>query len=170
MSAFSAEHWIHSLQLTEHIEGGWYREVYRSDLLLQKDQLPSTFTASRNICTHIYFLLQKNGFSAFHRIKSDELWHFYDGDPLIIYEIDNEGKLTEHLLGNNIQKGESLFCVVKTGNWFASRVAKDGEYGLAGCTVSPGFDFEDFEMADKKFLSKMYPQHASLISELAIDI
>ena len=92
----------------------------------------------------IFILLEKKGFSAFHRIKSDELWHFYAGDPLIIYEIDGQGKMKEHLLGNDIEKGQSLFCAIKVGNWFGSRVAKGGEYGLAGCTVAPGFDFTDF--------------------------
>jgi len=170
MPAHNADSWIKYLQLTKHIEGGWYNEVYRSSLLLDKEKLPPAFPAQRNICTHIYFLLQKNGFSAFHRIHSDELWHFYDGDPLIVYEIDPTGKLIEHLLGNAIEKGESLFCVIKAGNWFASKVKDGGEYGLAGCTVSPGFDFEDFELANKKALSDVYPQHAELINTLSMDI
>ena len=122
----------------------------------------------RNICTHIYFLLEKHGFSAFHRIKSDELWHFYAGDPLIIYEIAQSGELTRHVLGDKIEMGQSLFCVIKNGNWFASIVKNDGEYGLAGCTVAPGFDFTDFELAEKNSLTKTYPQHAGLINSMTI--
>jgi predicted cupin superfamily sugar epimerase len=170
MSTPGADFWIRHLQLTKHIEGGWYNEVYRSALVLHNTQLPSNFPGTRNTCTHIYFLLKWPGFSAFHRIKSDELWHFYFGEALIVYEIDESGQLTEHRLGTDPEKGESFFCVIKAGNWFASRVAYGGDYGLVGCTVSPGFDFEDFEMADKKTLLNVYPQHVELINQLAVDI
>lgn len=167
MTSYSADSWIKYLQLSQHVEGGWYNEVYRSALSFRKDQLPAAFDSNRNACTHIYFLLEKKGFSAFHRILSDELWHFYAGDPLIIYEIDEDGQLKAHLLGNDIEKGQSLFCVIKGANWFASRVADGGEYGLAGCTVAPGFDFADFELAERKSLSSVYPQHSELIAKLS---
>lgn len=162
----SSEDWIKHLQLTQHIEGGWYSEVYRSDLIIEKKQLPPVFSGDRNACTHIYFLLEKKGFSAFHRIKSDELWHFYAGDPLIIYEIDEKGEIREHLLGRDIRGRQSPFCWIKAGNWFASEVAGKGEYGLAGCTVSPGFDFRDFEMAERQQLLEQYPGHKELISRM----
>jgi len=166
MNRHTADFWIRHLQLNKHIEGGWYSEVYRSALVFNKEQLPSAFESERNACTHIYFLLEKNEFSAFHKIKSDELWHFYAGDPFIIYEIDENGKTKEHLLGNNIENGESLFCVIKAGNWFASKLADGSEYGLAGCTVAPGFDFNDFEMAKRDSLLQAYPQHAELINRM----
>jgi hypothetical protein len=83
-----ADFWIRPLQLNKHIEGGWYSEVYRSALIFHKEQLPSTFESNRNACTHIYFLLDKNEFSAFHKIRSDELWHFYAGGALNIYVIN----------------------------------------------------------------------------------
>jgi predicted cupin superfamily sugar epimerase len=166
MAQHTADFWILHLQLNQHIEGGWYSEVYRSALTLTKDQLPGIFGGTRNACTHIYFLLEKKGFSAFHRIKSDELWHFYTGDPLVIYEIDENGKMKEHLLGNDTDKGQSLFCSIKAGHWFGSRVAGDGRYGLAGCTVSPGFDFNDFELAEKNILLNQYPQYAELINQM----
>ncbi len=161
-----AAFWIQHLQLNIHIEGGYYSEVYRSSLTFEKDKLPSSFTGDRNASTHIYFLLKKNQFSAFHRIQSDELWHFYAGGPLVIYEIQESGHLTKHLLGNDPQAGQSLFCVIKAGNWFASQPAEQSEYSLVGCTVSPGFDFADFEMAKKKELIQLYPQHSELIDKL----
>lgn len=166
MSTHTADFWIKQLKLNKHIEGGWYSEVYRSPFILRKEQLPASFDGDRNICTHIYFLLEKNSFSAFHRIKSDELWHFYAGDPLIIYEIDELGKMKEHLLGNDIENGQSLFSIIKGGNWFASKVADGGEYGLAGCTVAPGFDFNDFEMAARKDLLNAWPQFREVINRL----
>jgi uncharacterized protein len=166
MAQYTADYWIKHLHLNQHIEGGWYSEVYRSPLTFKIEQLPPSFGGERNVCTHIYFLLEKKGFSAFHRIKSDELWHFYAGDPLVIYEMEEDGKMIEHLLGNDIEKGQSLFCKIKAGNWFASEVANGGEYGLAGCTVSPGFDFNDFELAEKNILANAYPQFAELIGRL----
>jgi uncharacterized protein len=163
----AANYWIEKLQLTSHVEGGSFREVYRSSLMILKNNLPATFNGNRNFSTSIYFLLEKNKFSAFHKIASDELWHFYFGDTVIIYEIDVlTGKLTEHKLGNNPERGEVFQTLIKAGNWFASSVVNESEYALVGCTVSPGFDFEDFELAERKTLIKKYPQHADLITML----
>jgi predicted cupin superfamily sugar epimerase len=162
----AAQSWIDRLQLNQHIEGGWYKEVYRSSLLLDQSMLPASFTGDRNACTHIYFLLEQGNFSAFHRIQSDELWHFYAGDPLIIYEIDEHGTLKEHLLGNDPNRDQSLFTFIKAGNWFASKPAAGSTYALVGCTVSPGFDFNDFEMADKEELIRSFPQHVKIIEPL----
>src|SRR5688572_26133315 len=149
MTRPSAGFWKQHLNLTEHIEGGAFGEIYRSPLTWKKDHLPAIYNGDRNACTHIYFLLQQGQFSAFHRIHSDELWHFYYGDPLIIYENDKKRMLTQQLLGNNPQKKKSLFCMIKGGSWFGSTPIESAEYSLVGCTVSPGFDFNDFELADK---------------------
>lgn len=161
-----AAYWIQQLQLTAHIEGGAFREVYRSPLQVAAQALPGSFGATRSISTSIYFLLQQGQFSAFHRIKSDELWHFYYGDPLVVYELEADGRLTEHLLGNDPEKGQQFQCVVKAGSWFASRVQAGGDYGLVGCTVAPGFDFADFELAEREALSQEYPAYRTLIGEL----
>lgn len=162
----SATYWVQKLQLTTHVEGGSFKEVYRSSLILYHPQLQPEFSGDRNVSTSIYFLLEHEQFSAFHRIASDELWHFYFGDPLIIYEIEQNGNLKEHLLGNNPENNESFQCVIKAGNWFASRPAQGSEYSLAGCTVSPGFDFDDFQLAERKQLSETFPRHAPLIHSL----
>lgn len=164
--ARSAQTWIEHLGLQQHIEGGWYREVYRSALSFQDDHLSASFDGPRSACTHIYFLLEQGNFSAFHRIRSDELWHFYDGDPIIVYEINETGGLEEHLLGSDPNKSQSPFCIIRAGSWFASRVAGDGDYGLVGCSVSPGFDFTDFELATRSDLTRQFPQHVELIQAL----
>ena len=161
-----ADYWVQQLQLTEHIEGGAFREIYRAPLQVAATVLPASFGAQRNISTSIYFLLKQGQFSAFHRIKSDELWHFYYGDPLVVYELEADGTYTEHLLGNDPEQGQQFQCTVKAGSWFASRVQRDGDYALVGCTVSPGFDFADFELADREQLAKEYPAYRSLIEEL----
>lgn len=162
----TADYWIQQLQLKEHVEGGAFCEVYRSPLQVAATALPATFGGPRHISTSIYFLLKAGQFSAFHRIKSDEGWHFYYGNPLVVYEIESDGTLKEHLLGDNPGLGQQFQCTIKAGNWFASRVLPNGAYSLVGCTVSPGFDFADFELAAREQLSKAYPAHQKLIEEL----
>lgn len=168
MSKRAAEYWIDKLQLTTHIEGGAFREIYRSPVLAPLSALPAGFTGDRNFCTSIYFLLQQHQFSAFHKIKSDEVWHFYYGDVLIVYEIDQQGQMIEHRLGCDPDNNEAFQCVIAAGNWFAARLAPGGEYALAGCTVSPGFDFDDFELANKRDLIRLYPEHEEIIHALTI--
>lgn len=161
-----ASYWIEKLQLTSHVEGGAFREVYRSELTLPRTVLPLFFQGDRNASTHIYFLLAQGQFSAFHRIAGDELWHFYFGDPLIVYEINHNGRMITHLLGTDPTKGQSFHTVIKAGSWFASAPAAGSEYALVGCTVAPGFDFEDFELAEREALATQYSEHAAVIRQL----
>ncbi len=162
----SADYWIQKLQLEKHIEGGSYTRTYCAGLTIPHKILPGHFKGDRPVATAIYFLLESDQFSAMHRIASDELWHFYYGDPLIVYEIDTAGKLTQHLLGNNPENNETFQCLVKAGSWFGSAPKEGGDYSLAGCTVSPGFDFADFELGDRATLLALFPQHASIIKML----
>src|SRR6266487_1720466 len=103
----TAAYWIKKLDLISHIEGGSYRQTYSAPISIDRNQLPETFHGHRPTSTAIYFLLEKDQFSAMHRIASDELWHFYYGDPLVVYEIDAEGQFNRHLLGNNPNNNES---------------------------------------------------------------
>ena len=149
-----------------HVEGGYYREVYRSDLLVPNTVLPPAFNGSRPVATSIYFLLEAGNFSSLHRIASDEVWHFYAGDPINIFEIETDGALIVHTLGGEPEKDEQLQVVVRAGHWFGAALAPGGSYALTGCTVSPGFDFQDFELADRHSLIGLYPQHAQVIGKL----
>ena len=157
---------IQKYNLEPHPEGGWYKQTYKSNEEINADALPERFGAKRAFSTAIYFLLEKGNFSAFHRIKSDECWHFYAGDPLVIYIIEQNRELKIISLGNGLEKGQSFQYVVPANCWFASRPAPGSEYCFVGCTVSPGFEFEDLELADHTELSVMYPQHKSIIKEL----
>ena len=162
-----AAYWIKNLDLTKHPEGGCFREIYRAGLTLAGQHLPSSFGGDRNCSTCIYFLLEGADFSAFHRIASDEIWHFYFGDPLLLYEIETvTGHLVTHILGEDPERGEFFQAVIRAGNWFGSRVTDPNGYSLVGCTVSPGFDFEDFDLARRDSLSKEYPQYEDLIRSL----
>ncbi|MCB9045662.1 MAG: cupin domain-containing protein [Chitinophagales bacterium] len=163
---YSAKYWKEHLQLISHIEGGAFREIYRSDMVLPHAELSAEHKGDRAISTSIYFLLEYGEFSALHRIASDELWHFYDGDTLCIYEIEQGGTLVKHLLGKDIEKDENPQVVIKAGSWFGSRTETPDGYTLCGCTVAPGFDFADFELADKNALLEKYPQHKDIILSL----
>ena len=154
------------LKLLPHPEGGFYKETYRSDGLIPSGVLGSDFSGDRNYCTAIYFLLTSDNFSAFHRIKQDEIWHFYEGSPLYVHVIDDKGLYTKHTVGLDIENGSLPQLVVPAGAWFASSVKDSHSYSLVGCTVSPGFDFKDFDLADRKLLISEYPQHQKVIQSL----
>lgn len=162
----NAEYWIDRLSLSPHPEGGYYRVTYQSALTVVQDALPSAFHGNRSASTAIYFLLAEEDFSAFHRIAADELWHFYAGSGLIVYVIDPEGSYSELHLGDVFEAGEVFQAVVKAGSWFASRLKDPAGFALVGCTVAPGFDFADFELAKRAELTAAYPKHRKLIEEL----
>jgi hypothetical protein len=158
--------YINHLNLVPHPEGGWYRETYRSDEIIRHESLPARFAGDRCFSTAIYFLLEEGNFSAFHRIKSDELWHFYAGDTLEIILIAENGELCITNLGSNPEKGETFQYAVPDVYWMATRLKGNGKFALAGCTVAPGFDFADFEMAERTQLIKLFPQHENIIIKL----
>ncbi len=152
--------------MQRHPEGGWYKETYRSEEVILKEHLPNRFEGERSFCTAIYFLLEGGQFSSFHRIKSDEIWHFYSGGTLNVYVINLDGKLEILKIGNNPENGETFQAVVKAGCWFASKPADKNSYSLVGCTVAPGFDFADFELAKADVLVREFPQHEEVIRKL----
>lgn len=144
--------WVTRLDLKPHPEGGWYREVYRSSDVVPAPALPPGFPGARSLCTSIYYLLGPTDASAFHRIRSDEIWHLYAGGPLELHLIDGS-RYEVVVLGVDLMQGEAPQVVVPKGVWFAATPRPDSPGVLVGCTVSPGFDFEDFEFgtAEKVF-------------------
>jgi predicted cupin superfamily sugar epimerase len=162
-----AKYYIKNLQMQPHPEGGYFKETYRSEEIISKDGLPARFAGNRNISTAIYYLLEQGDFSAFHRIKSDECWHFYAGETLLIHMIDNAGNYSCIKLGHHLVDSERFQFVVPAGIWFASEPALNTPFALVGCTVAPGFDFTDFEMADRNELLKDNRQHETIIKRLS---
>ena len=159
----TAQYWIEKYQMQVHPEGGYFAETYRSGEIITHDALPKRFHGDRNFSTGIYFLLESHHCSAFHRIQSDEMWHFYYGAPLNVFYIDNQGFIQTIKLGNNPENGEVFQAVVPAGVWFGSKPAQPDTYALVGCTVAPGFDFTDFELAERSQLLTQFPQHAEII-------
>jgi uncharacterized protein len=162
----SPNYLIDYLHLMPHPEGGYFREAYRATGSIPRKVLPTGFTGDRNFSTAIYFLLEKGDFSAFHRIRSDECWHFYEGGTLLIHVIAENGRYQCIRLGRNLQEGDVFQVVVPAGAWFASEPAEGSAFSLVGCTVAPGFDFEDFEMAKGQSLAENFPDHHTLIRRL----
>ena len=162
----SIENLIEILQLQPHPEGGYFKETYRSNEIITESCLPEVFEGERNYCTGIYYLLQSDDFSAFHKINQDEMWHFYQGDALEIIIIAKDGKLSRVMLGKNIENGEVFQYVVPKNCWFAAKVSTANSYSFVGCTVSPGFDFKDFTLAKKSELIAKFPQHSDIIENL----
>ncbi len=163
-----AAFWIERLDLRPHPEGGYYRETYRAHETVAAPALPERFAGARAFSTAVYFLLTSDAFSAFHRIRSDELWHFYAGAAvtLAILDADGAGTLGTESLGRDPLRGESPQVVVPAGAWFAAEVAAGGGFALVGCTVAPGFDYADFELGDRADLLARYPQHRGAIERL----
>lgn len=174
----SAEFWIKSLQLLEHPEGGYFRESYRSSDNIPDKYLPDRYSTdeshekngSHSFSTCIYYLLKKNQFSALHRLKSDEIWHYYAGDPVQLHIIETDGdgnsNLLKPLLGPDWENKESFQIAVKSGSWFGGMVVPTGSYCLLGCTVAPGFEFSDFDLADRRDLLAMFPDYRDVIIRL----
>jgi len=163
-----ADYWIEKLELEPHPEGGFYREVLRSSGKISGESLPVKYSGDRVYYTSIYFLLKGNNFSAFHRIKSDEMWHFYDGSPVRIHVLNAGGKYLEYKLGRDPEEGELPQILVTGGDWFGAEVTDKNSYALVGCIVAPGFEFEDFELGGKGELVADYPGMKELIERLCI--
>jgi predicted cupin superfamily sugar epimerase len=157
---------IRDLELVSHPEGGWFRETYRSSLQVPFNSSENEFFGNRAVSTCIYFLLTSGSFSAFHRIRQDEIWHFYDGYPLALHMINSAGEHSVSIIGRDFERGEVPQFVVPAGNWFAAEVNAANGFSLVGCTVAPGFDFKDFELGDRKELLAHYPTHNNVIEKL----
>ncbi len=162
----NANYWIKKLALQPHPEGGYYRETYRAAERISAASLPKRYRSARVFSSAILFLLAGNQISVFHRLKSDEIWHFHAGQTLILFQITTNGKLTETRLGARAGRGEQFQAVIPAGNWMGARPLNRHSWALIGCTVAPGFDFADFELADRLELTRQFPQHQRIIKKL----
>ena len=161
----SAAELVDLLQLSPHPEGGWFTESYRSEGRIPSTALPPAFSGDRAYSTAIFYLLAEGQKSHLHRIRQDEVWHFYLGGPLRLVMIQPDGQSSEVILGPDLRAGQHLQFTVPAGVWFGAAPKAGGGHSLVGCTVAPGFDFADFEMADGSSLKKAFPALYGLISE-----
>lgn len=155
---------IEQLNLEKHPEGGWFRQTYQSPVLITSS---NQHDGTRHASTAIFYLLEGDDFSAFHRLKSDEIWHFYYGSSITLYVIDKHRKIQTYLLGNSLLDGNAAFQVtIPAHHWFAAEVNDKSSFSLIGCTVTPGFEYYDFELANGPLLSEQYSEHTHLINRL----
>ncbi|MCB0795913.1 MAG: cupin domain-containing protein [Flavobacteriales bacterium] len=153
---------IEHLALLSHPEGGFYRETYRA-----AGSVPFE-GGTRSWCTGIYFLLTAEHVSHLHRIRQDEMWHFYAGDGLTVHELLPDGSYQRTAIGTDFAEGQVPQHVVPAGHWFGATVDAPDGYALVGCTVSPGFDFQDFELAEREEMLRQFPQHEEIIRRLTV--
>ncbi|MGF6772994.1 putative cupin superfamily sugar epimerase [Paraburkholderia sp. GAS199] len=166
-SATDKDELIRRFDLKPHPEGGFFSETYRSEGRVARVGGSHEPDETRSASTAIYYLLCDGAHSAWHRIKSDEVWHFYAGQPLHVHVLDAAGTLVTHRLGNTLNDVDAVFqAVVPAGAWFAAECADPATFALAGCTVAPGFEFSEFELADVDALMAAHPHHAGLIARL----
>ncbi len=162
----TAQDYIQKLGLLPHPEGGFFKEIYRADGIISQPNLPMRYSGGRSYSTSIFYLLEGNDFSSLHRLDSDEQWFHIDGAALTIHSIAPDGTYTKHPIGKDLTNGEVPYAVVKQGCWFGGTVDNKDSFSLVGCVVAPGFDFDDFELANRTVLEQIFPQHQALIRRL----
>ncbi len=154
------------MALCPHPEGGWFAEVYRSPEIIDEAALAPRYGAARCLSTSIYFLLESGQCSTLHRLASDETWHFYDGSPLTIHMIDARGRYSTAHLGPDHAMGERFQITIPHDTWFGATVDDEASHTLIGCTVAPGFEYDDFEPGNRDRLCKLHPAHRDIIIRL----
>jgi len=147
-------------------EGGYYRETYRSESTIPRESQAGGDTVEMSLCTAIYYLLTPDTFSALHLLPSDEIFHFYLGDPVIMLQLRPDGSSGVLTLGRDIEKGHLLQVVVPKNTWQGTYLCEGGKFALMGTTVAPGFSFSDYREADRVSLIERYPLREDLIRKL----
>lgn len=162
----TAEEIIRALELKPHPEGGFYRESYRAGEAIPSSALPDRYEGERAFSTTIYYLLTPETRSRIHRLKSDEIFHFYLGDSVEFVLLFADGGWSREILGASLEYGERPQLVIPGGVWFGARLVQRGAFALMGATVAPGFEFGDYEEGNRDYLLRNYPEAKELILEL----
>ena len=160
----TANYWVKQLNMIAHPEGGYYHVTYNSPYRIDSEMIECEFKGTRALASSIYFLIEEGNVSNFHRLKSDEIWYFHEGEPLTIAMITPDGKYESVQLGLDFEKGERPQIIVPAGTIFGS-YPRSG-YALVSCMVSYAFEFEDFELFERQTLLEEYPEHTDIITYL----
>ncbi len=161
----TAEYWIQHLNLQPHPEGGFFREIYRSNVETNHKNLPQGYQGNRRLSTSIYYLLRSGDISRFHRLRSDEIWYYHYGSTVKIVLINQEGHKYSRLLGPRPDRAEQPQVIIPAGTVFGAEITDSNSFGLYGCMVTPGFEYDDFEVFNKEDLIQAYPKHAGIIEK-----
>ncbi len=167
MSQLSAEDIIRLLKLEPlQMEGGYFCQTYRSTEEIPVSALPDRYKRPKLFGTAIYYLLTPEMKSALHRLPTDEIFHFYLGDPVTMLQLHPDGSSQVVTLGSEIDKGQRVQVIVPRGSWQGSILIEGGKFALLGTTMAPGFDYDDYEAGDRQALMDKYPEHKDLIARL----
>lgn len=147
-------------------EGGYYSETHRAEHILSQSSLPASYNSDRSLSTAIYYMLTPDTKSLLHRLPTDEIYHFYLGDPVLMMNLYLDGSIKKTILGHNIKDGHAVQIVVPGGVWQGSYLLEGGKFALMGTTMSPGFDFEDNEIGNRENLIKTYSSQKEIITKL----
>lgn len=162
-----AQYWVEKLNLQAYPQGGYFRETYRAAESIPASALPERFNGAHAFSTAIYFLLEGEQISPLHRLKADEIWHFYAGSGLTLHTFHPDEGYRAVTLGPDPEQGQALQVIIPAGCWFGATLDSPESYCLAGCTVAPGFEISDFELAERQALAARYPEQRDLIELLA---
>lgn len=162
----TAEQIKKQLGLVAHPEGGSYIQTYKATEAISKEALDPRYPAARSTGTAIYYLLEPGTFSELHRLRSDEIFHFYLGDPVEQLQLLPDGSSRVVLIGSDLGRGQLPQLVVPKNVWQGARLVWGGSFALLGCTVSPGFEFDDYESGTRAGLARQYPSQRELIGSL----
>ncbi|MBN2350317.1 MAG: cupin domain-containing protein [Bacteroidales bacterium] len=163
----NAQYWINTLKMEKHPEGGYYKEIYKSDIVLKEGCLPSQYSDRRICATSIFYLLPHNESLKFHQLRSDEIWYFHFGSGVSIHCINPDGSLETLKLGLDHDAGEKPQIVLKAGTIFKASVGSKNLFTLVGCMVSPGFIFDDLKIYAFEELIVLFPQHEDFIRSVS---
>lgn len=158
---------IQHFNMLPHPEGGCYIQTYKSEGSIPATALPQNWGAHA-FSTGILFLLKQGDYSHLHRIRQDEMWHFYLGGPLRLALLTPDGTYSEIILGQDILAGQHVQYVVPSGVWFGATPCPGSAFSFVGCTVAPGFEFADFELAERASLLQAFPHHVKAITEFTL--
>jgi uncharacterized protein len=163
---YTAEYFIDKLGLEAHIEGGYFKEIYRNSFEISSEGFSHALEGKRSLSTTIYFLLKSGQVSKFHQLKSDEIWFYHYGCPILIHMIDENGDYKCVRLGLHLEAVEMPQILIPANVIFGAEPLNDNSFSLVSCMVSPGFDFRDFKLFEANELSLMFPKYLEIIQKL----
>lgn len=152
-----ASEYIEALNMQKHIEGGYFCETFRSQYSVLSDNLLDRFSGKRTLMTSIYFLLEGKDISKLHKVRGDEIWFFHDGSPAIIEILNTNGSIDRMVLGTDVKSGQLPQIIIPADTWFTAKIAVENSFILLACTVAPGFEYDDFELAKPEKLLVEFP-------------
>lgn len=163
----NSSYWITGLDLKRHPEGGYYTESYRAIPEINTKDIFQEDLGNRNLATSIYYLLENSDVSVFHRLRSDELWYYHYGSPMLLHTFDSQNQYKQFIVGPELNENQQLQVLIPAGYIFGAEVLYSEEYSLIGCVVTPGFHYNDFEIIPRDYLMKTFPNHKELIEKLS---